>query len=812
MASIKLISPQLQNNLSQPATRLVIAANKQALFHIPEWASQEEFVGLPQKLTLLLKDKANKTVLKTVNGTTASPLGILIEKKYAGSYSFVLEASIDGSTEKATTTISAYSAPKIVTANWSKQKDTADQSEINYGHTLYINLATEGLNGDNLTLELYNKKDEKKAIDTVTQLCTNGDAEFEVNTLKYFGSTREIQEVEDFFVQVKSPDGQYITAGSDAKVTNFSIKNKTVIAQTEKPNNKTPLKIGKPDKAPLPTGAISLEKILVDTRHDVCNDEIKDYNDFKNFWILENNGKYYHWLKKSLIGLKEADDKTKPTPLPITIASNEKFILDATFKTIVPLDKAEIRVLNKNGKYEFPTLPAIKTKKDEEFVIKFESNNKDPYPYENKTKYIPNFELTFEYSLDKKTWIPLGSATFCFYLTWKIPLFSQFDESGNPITSMQVKNNLFEKKANILESLLWISCNQSKETKEQEKSGKSEEEILDGIFEKFTPKKIIRRREGEKRGDKDYFLSVKLKVEGLGYWRRTSSAKPSAEFNNLRSLRYLFNYGEARCGEFTTFLKHLAYTQGIQNVEDFAIVTKAISISYFPLISKTTPKGIEYYIRQYDYQSQLDSKGQVPFQNQQVTAAAVQDAALIKGELVPVGLTVSPSGTQSIKKAPFNVIPYNGSDKKFVTYDEYVDAIFLVKSWKVKEPDPPVELSASAQGNTNPLNFFWDHVFMMYNKGIDKKYFDPSYGSKSADKKYYKDKTTLLADYTIASLTAVVGASVPKKGDGKPFFDKKHTQQYVDLFKNAFESSSTKVQSFKYKYYTTQMEKHLLIQ
>ncbi len=584
MASIKLISPQLQNNLSQQATRLVIAADKQALFHIPEWAPREEFVGPPRKLTLLLKDKANKTVLKTVNGTTASPVGILIEKKYAGSYSFVLEASIDGSTEKATTTVTAYSAPKIVTANWSKQKDTADQSEINYGHTLYINLATEGLNGDNLTLELYNKKDKKKVIDTVTQLCTNGDAAFEVNTLKCFGSTREIQEVEDFFVQVKSPDGQYITAGGDSKVTNFSIKNKTVIAQTEKPENKTPLKIGKTEISPLPTGAIILEKIAVNTTYDVCNDGINGNSNLSTSWILEEGGdKKYHWLRRRT----SQSDIDKPTPLPITLHSNEYFRFTATFKTTLPIKgNIQINVSDSMGKYTFPA--QVKTGgagKDEVFILQFNSDN---LPYANLIRYFENFELIFTYSNGENTSIPVGKAQFRYYLTWKKPIVASFDGGFNSSPSMQL---IYKGKDQICETLLWLGCSKAGTLATID----NEQAILDKVFAYYASLRVVRSRESSK------YLSVDLRNQGLGYWRGASAIQADQaameRFANRRGLRILLSDGEARCGEWTSFFQHVLLAIGVNvgrtNECTYAVCTHLGILS--PGTKIVDPQAQQYY-------------------------------------------------------------------------------------------------------------------------------------------------------------------------------------------------------------------------
>jgi hypothetical protein len=52
----------------------------------------------------------------------------------------------------------------------------------------------------------------------------------------------------------------------------------------------------------------------------------------------------------------------------------------------------------------------------------------------------------------------LGTAKFCFYLTWKKPEDSKFEDAADKSVSMQIKFNANSKKPNILETLLWLGC------------------------------------------------------------------------------------------------------------------------------------------------------------------------------------------------------------------------------------------------------------------------------------------------------------------------------------------------------------------
>jgi hypothetical protein len=802
MASIAKVSGNHNKALSNPNSKWVIMADEVNLFEVPDWIPQPSKdpktgvltpvnpteIETPAKVTWKIKDTSGKNVLSTFNGNVLDKAKMKINKKYSGSYGYMLEATNDVSKDKTSTFVLGNCESKIVTAQWSKQEGASIQDEINYGQSIYVTLDTEGLNGDKLTLELYNKKDEKKVLGTVTGDCINGDVTVKMPTigaLKPPGKAKTLEDLEDFIIKVKNPVGVYIKKGGDDKVVTFKIKNKTAPEEPVAPANITPLKVGEPDKAPESMGILSLEKIAVKTTYDVCNDEVGDFSDFKNFWILENDGKYYHWLKKSLIGLKEADDKKKPTPIPITLTGSDNFSFKATFKTILPLDGVGVRVRDRDNKYIFTTMSHPKKAKGDLYEIEFKSTNT---PYKDSIQYFSTFELIFDYSLDAKSWTPMGSAQFCFYLTWKEPVFSKFEISSpiNQSKDMKIECTKSGKK-NILETLLWLGCHQGKS------KGKSEEEILDATFKQFETLNVERVR----------------KAGAMGYWRSSSSAKPTKAFGQLRSLRYLLTVGEARCGEWTDFMMHLAFTQGIVNVEQFIIITEASKIAYLPLISKTTGSGstavTDYSVRVFD-DTKITSTGDFPYTNYPVPAKNVPDYAVIKGDTISSGYDTT-SG--AFKTSVHDTVPYDGHISDIIKYDKYIDSIFLVKTWKINDPNPPEQLSASAQGNKNPLNFFWDHVFVMFVTGANKKYYDPSYGAKST--KYYPDKKTLLADYSKAALSAVVSASMPKAGGGKVFEDKVHTKEFVDLFKSTFQASSTSVQAYKYKSYITKMEDHLIM-
>jgi hypothetical protein len=573
MASIIQISGT-KNKISTPNTRWSITANEACLFEVTDWIPKTTVnpaggilpvppaqieLGTRAKVTWELKDKSRKILFKTIKGNVLDKFNFSINKKYSGSYTYSLEATLDGKNLIANTFVSGLCDPKISAAKWSKKEGTNDTSDVKCGNIVYVTLDTEGLNGDKLTFEFFSEKDNKKSIANVTEDCINGDCVAKIPTIGAAALTK--QATENFYVKVKNAAGVYIKNAGDEKVIKFKILKDIVPPVAAAPTNNTVLKVGEPDKVTLEsTGIISLEKIKVETIYDVCNDEVKSLTDLSSFWILEDKGKNYHWLKKRT----NANDLNKPIQLPITLASDSLFKFEVTFKTILPSAKIKIRARDKDDKYVFKQVETTKsTKKGMDFTETFESNGT---PYNGTAKYFPNFELIFEYSIDGNSWTPLGSANFCFYLTWKKPLFSDFDPSG--IENMQIN---YKGRDNICETLLWLGCSQANTLTKI--SG--EEQIMDEIFKKFKTLKIIRRREGTS------LLSIDWSVDGLGYWRNASSTTSSAAFSSGRSLRFLLANGEARCGEWTIFLKHIFLTQGMSVGSDtIGICTEIAATTY----------------------------------------------------------------------------------------------------------------------------------------------------------------------------------------------------------------------------------------
>lgn len=328
--------------------------------------------------------------------------------------------------------------------------------------------------------------------------------------------------------------GDYIeTTGGDAKTfAGKSIVNSS--AQQFAQKGETSGVSYSVNTAPPSLGNLDLIKIKINTTFDVCHDEVSSFSEFKSFWILEDKGKYYHWL--SLRGNPE--DKNKPDPLPVTLASTDSFVFTATFKTKAPV-ACKIRVQDSNKRYVFKEQQHPKKNKDEEHELTFTCDTK---PYKDTVQYLENFTLNFEYSEDGKNWAPMKSVKFCLYLTIGNPGYDQLSPSsarGGEYTAEDGNRRIINRangKESILETFLYVGCKFGK-------GSRNADEIMNNVFAHIKTLNVERAR-----------------IKGaMGYWRNTSSLHASSM--RFRGVRYLIKYGEARCGEWSSFLQDICKIQ-----------------------------------------------------------------------------------------------------------------------------------------------------------------------------------------------------------------------------------------------------------
>lgn len=237
---------------SQADKILCIRPNQTAPFVVGEWYNDTTEEDKRRNITWLWMDQKKRNTFNKTVKPAGVPFGVNLPKKLCGSYAFYLEASLYGGHDHRNTGLHVYGKceEKITASSWSKTKGTADKSEINYGHDLFITLETEGVNGDTLTLKLYSDK-KTDSIQTVKAKCINGkirDAKF--TTMPCFMAIPGLpNDLEKFHIKVLDITGKLLTdANGKDKVLFFSIKNKRVPPVFETPTNNTPFRIAETPK------------------------------------------------------------------------------------------------------------------------------------------------------------------------------------------------------------------------------------------------------------------------------------------------------------------------------------------------------------------------------------------------------------------------------------------------------------------------------------------------------------------------------------------------------------------------------------
>jgi hypothetical protein len=452
-------------------------------------------------------------------------------------------------------------------------------------------------------------------------------------------------------------------------------------------------------KSATSSATMVLTKLTFATTYDVCSDDVKDFNDYKKFYILEDKGKYYHWLYTRT----NADDfnTIKPEPIPITFSSTDKITGTATLKVDAktPFSKApKIRITDMGKQYTFTT---VRGKTKGEFEVSFNSENK---PYKNTVQYIKTFELLFEYSEDDKNWIKAGSSMNELYITWKQPDYRNFKITASKTTTMQIKCSANNHKENILESLLWWGCNQAKGLGNQHKNNTdNEEQIVDASFKIIATRKVTRKREGSP------YLTIDWSHLGLGYWRNSSATRGGF----TRGVRSLLKNGESRCGEWNDLMAHLCLIQGITNYDTVAIATSDMSAAF------SLPSGtINAYSKTHTVKETRDhAHTSYGIHEQHVFIKYLtyytKQAGLIDSSLAAHGFK-----QELLLVKNCNITAYPGGVLPNSVYNDKKSA---------------------AQGNDDAINIFWDHIWFRHKSTM--RFYDASYGQS------FTRKDSTLNDY-----------------------------------------------------------------
>lgn len=639
-----------------------------------------------------VSDEDKETVLFSKDCSITEKVSSIIPKKLSGEYYYALQASVAGRKDQIDELrIKGYCEPKVLKT--SIESDA--EGDLCFGHIITVLSEAEGVNGNNIKVEIFNEKEI--CVANLDTKCHEGDIRREgFDTLGWHSKCKEPgcqEEPEEYLFRVRIKDRQeYMKdAVGNLDVFEFTIKNKDDKPATTVDNKMIAIiNADQTNLSPEPeqVGVLALESAWVEADYIVTNDKVHSIE--KDYWILKDgNGNDSHWVKseyreivtdENIKDEKNARRKTikeiiknnkyKPWILPVMLPGMESFCFTAWFKVIIPFEKASIRITDINKrkdknekeiKYTFDNMNKTGGEKDELFPLTFISQMN---PYKDQVQYFDKFQLLVEYSVDDSSWIHMDIICFELYLTWQEPI------------------NL----PNIIpETLLRYACEYASNCTE-------EEEIVEKVFVSFNQKekdgvpRIYRVRDGEKRPEGNtFYLDENLrdrsnrKETGIGYWRDSSekgTGFDTGATGQIESAMFLLNEGTGRCGEWKDLFITVLWIHGIDSCEKIAICTDL---------------GI-YYGLDYD----------------------------------------KPSPT---KNTNYGSVEFAVKNALIISYD------FNTKTYGIHG-------TSFGQGNSKAQPTFLDHTWCYYcseNSGV-KKFYDPSYAI---------DSEATINDYCIKSLSNI---------------------------------------------------------
>ncbi|KMQ65439.1 hypothetical protein ACM46_05955 [Chryseobacterium angstadtii] len=259
---IKITKGNFYPKMSVPGQRVTIVPNQDVTFQVDEWLPGTTAEDKKKPVIWMRQTNDRKIIIYQVPSSTGYKFSI--DKQFSGSYQFYIEASFSGKRDTKNNVglyVRGWCEPKIISSKWTTQrgsktsiKNQSKNNYISYGHIVYLNLTTEGLNGNTLIIELWNQQTAKK--DKLVHVYSNvqvidGEVNLKIeNTYSWMAYVDNIQNVEEFYIKVKdSGSKQYIkdNLGDDLHAIYLNVKNKVITTNANVSKNQTPTKVYKPD-------------------------------------------------------------------------------------------------------------------------------------------------------------------------------------------------------------------------------------------------------------------------------------------------------------------------------------------------------------------------------------------------------------------------------------------------------------------------------------------------------------------------------------------------------------------------------------
>lgn len=299
---IKYIKGIIYPDMSVPNLKLTIEPNQWVWFMVSEWETGTTEKDKERELTWLWQSTDRKVIISEKKTPATGRYGLKLPKKLCGSYHYYIEASLFGGRDfrrQAGLYVKGYCPTKIVSSKWSKILNGADDRKtylFSYGENIYLHLATEGLNGDKVSIEIYRQiqrgggiKDDEFIQNIPNVQVIDGEVNLEIgNTYQWYGKIRFPKNEEKFYIKVKNSNGKYITDGKDSIHARYlRIKNNIISKKINTPSNITSIKVGQIDKNIKRYELCKFEQITIKEKKSTSDFILYDINRQKNIMIYE---------------------------------------------------------------------------------------------------------------------------------------------------------------------------------------------------------------------------------------------------------------------------------------------------------------------------------------------------------------------------------------------------------------------------------------------------------------------------------------------------------------------------------------------
>lgn len=288
------------SKMSVLGQRVTVPADIATSFEVSQWLEGTTEQEKKMEVTWIRQSNDRKTIFNQL--PSKGGYSLVIEKQYCGSYHYYIEASFSGKRDFKNNVglyIKGYCNPKIISSKWTRQrgdkntiKNKNKTNYISYGDLVYLNLITEGLNGDNVIVEIYNQqyaKDDKLIYTYHKAQVIDGEVNIKIeNTYSWMSYVDNIQKVEEFYIKVKDPrTKKYIkdNLGDDLHAIFLNVKNKVVSTVANVSKNQTPTKVYMPNVNAVRNEPCKFETIKI------TESEVKDGKVSNTQITVFNNGK-----------------------------------------------------------------------------------------------------------------------------------------------------------------------------------------------------------------------------------------------------------------------------------------------------------------------------------------------------------------------------------------------------------------------------------------------------------------------------------------------------------------------------------------